>query len=331
MSVAPETQSGTTRLLELIDQTVAPEKAAAVKAFAQAYLRRLSGDASEGISVEDLLAEVVGAFEFASGRDGAEIAVRAFNPTRAEHGYEPLGSVVETNTDDWPFLVDSVSAELDGRGLAVTRLLHPIIGGGERPAAGGIAGIGAARAARRRESVIDVALARRLPDDDLPALEQAIKSALQAVQLVVADFPEMRDRVDDMVTVARAGTVRYPRDEVHEVADFLEWLLHGNFVLVGAREYDFSGGAIRAVEGSGLGILRNEERSAFARPVPISELPEGIRRRATSGDLLIVDKTNARSPVHRRARMDYIGVRRLTPRGAITGELRLLGLFTSKA
>ena len=54
--------------------------------------RRLSGDASEGISAEHLLAEVVGAFEFASARGEQPVAVRAFNPVLAEHGYEPLGS-----------------------------------------------------------------------------------------------------------------------------------------------------------------------------------------------------------------------------------------------
>ena len=37
------------------------------------------------------------------------------------------------------------------------------------------------------------------------------------------------------------------------------------------------------------------------------------------------------SPVHRRARMDYVGVRRVGPDGATTGESRMLGLFTTKA
>ena len=71
-----------------------------MRAFAQAYLRRLSGDASEGIPPEQLLAEVVGAFEFASARGGEPVAVARSTPTLTEHGYEPLGSVVETNTDD---------------------------------------------------------------------------------------------------------------------------------------------------------------------------------------------------------------------------------------
>ena len=42
---------------------------------------------------------------------------------------EALGSVVvETNTDDSPFLVDSISEELAGRELSVRRVLHPVVG-----------------------------------------------------------------------------------------------------------------------------------------------------------------------------------------------------------
>ena len=333
MSLAEETESGASpasRLLELIGEKVPADRADAVRAFAQAYLRRLSGDATGGISDEHMLAEVLGAFEFASARGEEPIAVRAFNPTLAEHGYEPLGSVVETNTDDWPFLVDSVSAALEQHRLEVARLLHPVVGV-ERDGDGRITGVGRARDAKHRESVMHFDLVRRLNDEQLEEVEHAVRDALVAVRKVVTDFQAMTERVDDMITVARAGTARYPRDEVHEVADFLEWLLRGNFVLLGAREYDISEAGICVIEGSGLGILREEERSSFATNVPLAQLPPGVRERATSGDLLLVAKTNAVSPVHKNERMDYVGVRRVSRSGDIVGESRLLGLFTSKA
>ena len=150
MSLAEETEAGespASALLELIGEKVPAERADAIRAFAQAYLRRLAGDASEGISPDHLLAEVLGAFEFASARGDEPVAVRAFNPTLAEHGYEPLGSVVETNTDDWPFLVDSMSAALEAHRLEVVRLLHPVVGV-ERAGDGRITSVGRARDAR---------------------------------------------------------------------------------------------------------------------------------------------------------------------------------------
>ncbi len=332
VSLAEETEAGSPpagRLLELIGEAV-PERAEAVRAFAQAYLRRLAGDATEGISDEDLLHEVLGVFAFASERGDDPAAVRAFNPTREEHGYEPLGSVLETNTDDWPFLVDSVSGELEQRGIEVTRLLHPVIGV-ERDASGAITAVGRAREAAHRESIMHFDLTRRLDAAELAELEEAVRGVLKAVRAVVADFKEMTERVDDMITVARAGTARYPRDEVHEVADFLEWLLKGNFVMLGAREYDITPETISVIPGSGLGILRDEDRSAFCKPVALADLEPGVRERATGGDLLLVAKTNAVSPVHRHERMDYVGVRRVSRTGEIVGESRLLGLFTSKA
>ncbi len=141
----------------------------------------------------------------------------------------------------------------------------------------------------------------------------------------------MTQRVESMIGLARKASARYDADEVREAVDFLAWLLRGNFVLLGAREYEIKDGAYRCIPGSGLGILADEERSAYATPVPMDTLPEALRRLALEGELLIVDKANARAPVHRRERMDYVGVRRVTADGEMAGEARLLGLFTTKA
>src|SRR4051812_16443290 len=129
-------------LLDLIGERTSAVRAPAVRAFAEAFLRRLAVDADGdgGLPPEALCGEIVGLFEFASARGDEPIAVRAFNPTADEHGYETPGSVVETNTEDWPFLVDSVSAALRARGLGIQRLLHPILGV-ERGPDGAISGV----------------------------------------------------------------------------------------------------------------------------------------------------------------------------------------------
>jgi glutamate dehydrogenase len=174
-------------------------------------------------------------------------------------------------------------------------------------------------------------LGRRLTDRELDELTADIKEVLLAVRSTVNDFGAMTQRVESMISLARRGSTRYDADEVREAVDFLAWLLRGNFVLLGAREYEIKDDAYRCIPGSGLGILADEERSAYSTPVPLSELPEALRNLALGGELLIVDKANARAPVHRRERMDYVGVRRVTPDGELAGESRLLGLFTTKA
>ena len=50
-----------------------------------------------------------------------------------------------------------------------------------------------------------------------------------------------------------------------------------------------------------------------------------------NGPVLIINKTNSESTVHRRVRMDYVGVKKLRPDGTAAGEHRFVGLFTSKA
>jgi glutamate dehydrogenase len=337
VALAGETETGSSALHERLFELVEAAEGEPARVFAQAYVRRL---ATDGISADQLAAEVLGAYRFTRARGRAPIAVRAFNPTLADDGYEPLGSVVETNSDDWPFIVDSVSAALEERGEQLARTVHPIIGvvrdddGGVRitPArTASPAPADASLATPRRESVLHIDLARRLTDRELEEVEREVTAVLQAVRAAVTDFGAMTQRVESMISLARRGSARYDADEVREAVDFLAWLLRGNFVLLGAREYEIRDGAYRCIPGSGLGILADEERSAYHKPVPLSELPEALRRRALEGELLIVDKANARSPVHRRERLDYVGVRRVTPDGEMAGEARLLGLFTTKA
>jgi glutamate dehydrogenase len=319
-----------TGLLELIDQRLPPERATAVSAFAQAFLRRLSDDGADGLGPDQLYSEILGAFEFASARREAPIAVRAFNPDPERDGYETPGSVVETNTEDWPFLVDSVSAELRSRGLGIQRVLHPIVGV-ERDFDGAIADVVHPREATSRESIMHFDLDRRLDDAELPALAESVQEVLEEVRRATQDFPAMGDRARRMVQLAGAGAKRYADDEVDETVEFLEWLGRDNFIFLGYREYRFADGAISVVPRSGLGILHDAEKSTYARPVPLESMPPDVRKRALEGDLLIVSKTNRLARVHRRVRMDYVGVRRISGAGEIVGEARMLGLFTSKA
>src|SRR3954469_23263857 len=326
MSLAEETEAGSNEYRERLLDRAQERGGDIARAFASSYVRRLS---TEGISPEHLVAEVLGAFAFANDRGREPVAVRAFNPTLSQHGYEPLGSVLETNCDDWPFLVDSVSAALEARGEQVARLVHPIVGIVRED--GRIAAGAHARNAVHRESVMHFDLARRLTANELSELEADVHAVLLAVRSTVTEFGALTQRVESMISLARRGSARYDSDEVREAVDFLGWLLRGNFVLLGAREYEIKDGAYRCIPGSGLGILADEERSAYSTPVPLNELPEALRNLALSGELLLVDKANARSPVHRRERMDYVGVRRVTSDGELAGEARLLGLFTSKA
>src|SRR5215216_3651451 len=303
--------------------------APALREFAAAYLRRLSADDAQMASPRELFAEVAGAFDFAASRGDRPILVRAFNPTLAEHGYERSGSVLETTSEDLPFLVDSVREAIAAAGLTVVRALHPVVGL-ERDADGHIVEVLHPREASARESVMHFDLDRRLDDEGLEALAESVRAVLGDVRRAVLDFPQMADRARRMVQIASAGARRYADDEIDETVAFLEWLLQDHFIFLGYREYRITEETISVVPGSGLGILADEGSSHFCKPVPVASLSPDVRERALEGDLLIVSKTNRLSPVHRRVRMDYVGVRKVGADGRIKGEARMLGLFTTK-
>ncbi|HUG07397.1 MAG TPA: NAD-glutamate dehydrogenase domain-containing protein [Acidimicrobiia bacterium] len=302
-----------------------------VSLFTRSYLRRLPPHPT--VSVDDLHEEVTGLYDFIETRT-TPIAVRAFNPPEDHPRGESSGTVVEVHVDDSPFLVDSIGGELQARGLEVARVLHPVLGI-QRDDGGRIIDIRAARASDLRESIQHWVLDRRLSDADLSDLQTKLVQVLSDVQAAVGDFDRMVGMLPRMIELVRRGRGNYPPGEIDEAVAFLEWLREDNFVFLGYREYEVlevpEGSAIRSVAESGLGILSDSATSKAASPTLLSSLPPPLAARYQGGDLLVISKTNQMATVHRRARMDYVGVRIVAPDGRTVGEARLIGLFTSKA
>jgi len=177
-------------LLAEIAATVPADRQDAVRVFAKMYLRRLSTDDLEGLGVQQLLGRVRSAFAFVDGRGNHPASVRVFVPTLEADGYLVTGTVVETSTDDSPFLVDSVTEELSARDLHARLLLHPMIGTA-RAEDGHLERVLAGRDAAHRESVIHIELERRLSEQDRVALEGRLRAILHDVRLVIRDFEPM--------------------------------------------------------------------------------------------------------------------------------------------
>ncbi len=302
--------------------------------FVGAYLRRAPSADAEAPEEdpEALLAEARGAFALADGRGGAIAGVRAFTPHRSEHGYETAGSVLETNTDDLPFLVDSVAAELAARGLRIVRVTHPIVGVRRDPAPPhGITAIEHPREAPR-ESVMHFELDRRLSPEELADLEDAARHVLATVRAVVDDFPALQRGLERLVEIVGAGGARLAAAEQdpEEAAAFLRWVGDGHFVFLGFHEDERDAdGRLRAEPGTGLGLLRDTREAGELR-VPAHD-PPAADGHARDAAVLEITKTHALSPVHRREPMNVLIVRRFADDGTVIGEARLLGLFTSRA
>ena len=320
--------------VERIADQVPADLVPVVQAFARLYMRRVTDGPLLTLDESALAAHIAGIFQFANDRGLSPIRVRAFNPEPETHGYRSQGTVVEVTTNDRPFLIDSIIAEIQAHDVRVQHVTHPVIGT-VRDDGGRLVEVSAARGAATRESVQHYELNRPLGAGERNQLHDAIVAVLGDVRKVVEDFEPLKARVLRMIDLVRRASSRYSEDEVASAEAFLQWLLDLNFIFLGYREYrvgDVAGTpSLTVVPGSGLGILRDETKSAYQTPVPLANLPNGLRRRYEAGDLLVITKANSLATVHRRVKLDYIGIRTVDEQGKINGEARLLGLFTSKA
>src|SRR5437764_9354736 len=73
----------------------------------------------------DAVGAAMSELDFAWRRPQGTALVRVISPSDGEHGWACPHSVVEVVTDDMPFLVDSVTAELNRQGFSIHLVVHP--------------------------------------------------------------------------------------------------------------------------------------------------------------------------------------------------------------
>ena len=259
--------------------------------------------------------------------------VRVERPEGLTEGATPLRLVTVVN-DDKPFLFDSVLAELAENGSAIRYISHPVL---EVAREGAGAPFAAARAAEPgsagapgRVSLIQVAADAPSDQGADERLARRLEAILAQVDRATGDFAAMRARVGQVAQALRTRAGADP--SVAEASAFLDWLLAENFILLGTREYALGAdNTLEQREGADLGILRDPAVRILRREVGESGTAPELQAFLQAPDPLIVAKANSRSLVHRRGYMDYVGVKEFDGTGRVTGELRVLGLFTSTA
>src|SRR6201996_2872220 len=97
------------------------------EAFARRLYERVAAKDLAGATPEQRAAAALPLLAFARRRLPGVAKVRVFNPTQAEHGFESGLTVVQIVNDDMPFLVDSITNELNRRELTIHLLAHPVM------------------------------------------------------------------------------------------------------------------------------------------------------------------------------------------------------------
>ncbi|MDH2427881.1 NAD-glutamate dehydrogenase [Sphaerisporangium sp. TRM90804] len=301
-------------------------------ALLRQYYRHVAHEDLTGRDAVELYAPAMAHRRLAAYRPQGRPLVRAHTPTVPGDGYDLGRSVVEVVTDDMPYLVDSVTMELDRHDVGVHILIHPQMTV-RRDMTGRMLGDDRADLSGQTlaESWMHIELDRHVGPETLADIEGDLLRVLQDVRYAVEDGDKMRALAVGIADEVEADPPALPPGGMDDHLELLRWLADGHFTFLGYREYRLEtaqdGDRLRALPGTGLGILRADKAGSAS----FAAMPPELRAKAREKQLLIVTKANSRATVHRPAYLDYIGVKVFSPEGEVVGERRFLGLFTHVA
>jgi len=316
-----------------------PAKPSSIAASLAAYLREKAP--AEDISaydgaVLDLAAQFAADALSKHGRGGSIIAVDD-DAGLIRNGRQL--TVITAVNDNMPFLFDSVMGEITDVAGEPSLVIHPVFdvrhnkSGVQQIVADGQGGKG--DATPDRVSLIHVHVPQ-LSAAQEEQLRERLAKLLEQIRAAVRDWKPMLARLDQAISQFRYAPISLDKAAVHEGIAFLEWLRDENFTFLGMREFSYSGteksGTLKRMKDPGLGILSDPDVTVLRRDTHSSPTTtEEVRAFLYGPDPLIVTKANAKSVIHRRAYLDYVGVKTFDAKGKLAGELRIVGLFTSTA
>ena len=328
---AKKTPSMLEQVRGILSSRVSPAQGRHAAYYAQAFLRRIPEDELSGENPATLAAIIASQMKFASRVDKDNPTVRVFNPTEESDGWSSQHTIVEMVNPDMPFLVDTTHLAMAELNLGVHLMVHPVIHV-ERDSRGRAKGFYPTAEGRGEpESIIHMQVDRVGQPEQLAAVESRLLKSMSEVRLAVADWQQIVRRVEEAREKLPEWAANCDTSMLEESQEFLQWIADEHFIFLGTRDYEIIRAkdqtTLEVIEGSGLGILRESEKTIRSRP--LATLADGG---LTERDHpLIITKTRNRSHVHRGGYMDYLGVLQFNSKGEVVGERRFIGLFTSNA
>ncbi|MEG1451786.1 MAG: NAD-glutamate dehydrogenase, partial [Brevundimonas sp.] len=306
MSAASRTasagQANLEALLKAFSEVAAGPPGAVQTSLLEQVIEDYEADETPEVGLKDLAVLLNQAWQQSSKREAGSPAFVTVGPLNGFDGRATGYDQVLILQDDAPFLVDSVLGELADAGVTVRAFYHPVI----------------EMEAGRRDSLI-ILIIDPLPQERRDVLGEGLASAMADVRLAVQDHGRMVEAMKSAIGRLEADTSERIDPAVREEnIAFLRWVKSDHFVFLGARDYDFPVGTNGELQAeapmseneSGMGILSDPERRVLRRASEPAVLTPAMKQQMDHSDPVTVAKSNLRSRVHRRAVMDYIGVKR---------------------
>jgi glutamate dehydrogenase len=236
--------------------------------------------------------------------------------------------IIEAFSADSPFIVDSVLAAIRAHGGSIRYLSHPVLT--LDPESHRL--LDAPRDGSVAESVLTIHIDPLADDVRRKTLGEELGRVLDDVALAVAGWRTMLGRIGRLVQQLKEHPPRVPSAVLAEAVHFLGWLVDNNFTFLGMSEYALTGQGegqrLDPVRGTSQGML-SDGRLFLRSDGQMVEMTPQHTAFLADPEPILVTKANIRSRVHRRAHLDYVGIKLYGADGRVTGELRVLGLFTS--
>ena len=324
------------RVIKEAEQRLSGDKAQTIGAFITRYYDHVPPRDLLEKTQDSLFGAAFAHWKAGAKRMPGKHSLHVYNPTLEEYGWRSEHTVIEIVTDDMPFLIDSITAELNRMELTVHLVIHPLFYV-TRDAKGNLKeafGEGGGDDGAKLESFMHFEVTEQ-SGSRLDDIHGAVLSILMSVQDAVTDWPAMREKMVATLDELDTAPVKLSKDDLDEVRAFLNWAYENQFTFLGYREYVFKGngkGATVSVDrSSGLGVLRDPDFVVFQELRDLASMPPAVQDFISRPDVLMVTKTNVVSPVHRPVHMEFIGVKRYDKKGKVIGQRMFVGLFTAAA
>jgi len=241
------------------------------------------------------------------------------NKMTEENQYET--TVIYIITENRPFIINSLIELFFRENLGIKTNLHTVV----EPTS--LSNIQQLKSKENQEqSVIYIALNKRLEDSCCRYLQREIFALLAEISAITSDWSMMINQAKNCST-QREGS-RSDDSKQKDTQLFLDWLCQDNFTFFGYQSINLSEQELAQDD---LGILKTDAENLKYEKKSITTSKSDLEAFIHDDLTLLVSKSNIRSKVHRSDYFDLITAKQFTKSGELSVVHRFIGLFTQRS
>lgn len=324
------------KMVQMLHKKIDSKEMLLAAEFVRQFFGTVSFDDLKDWPLDDLVGLAVHFWALIEHRKPQETKIRLYHPEHQRDGWQASVTVIEVLCDDRPFLVDTLRILLNRMNCAVHFAIH--MGGlclnrsGENHLAAIYPFQEELPAHVKIEAPILLMIDMQTDLNVIQKLESNIRLVLEENEAVVNDWVFMRQKLCSSIEDLAALPAACDRDEIEETKAFLNWMEDHHFTFLGIQDYQLKRNkdmVLEPIKENSWGIFRKDP--SLAQSILLNALPPRVVESFLSKKLLMISKSDIVSNIHRDTYADCIGIKFFNALGEVSGERRIIGLYTSAA